>query len=337
MGVTILVIAGRLALDPWWGRQNNRHLVFLPTVMLAAWIGGLGPGLVATALSTVALAFLWADSTQSPMHGEASLILYLLLGVAISLFIEWLHRARAAAESSRASLQQVLAVVAHDLRNPLSVIKMTSSSLSREHNDNDSDVRKLRSLDRAVERMESLIRDLVYTTRIDHGELTMARHPENCGSIVREVVDMFAPLGREKGVLIEADIDDAGAMVECDRDRVLQVLVNLVGNALKFTPNGGRITLRVAKEGASVRFMVTDTGTGISPEHIPHVFERYWKADPHGTGLGLFIAQSIVEAHGGHIEVRSEPGSGASFSFALPLMDEAKSSAHFGAPEPFAR
>jgi signal transduction histidine kinase len=184
--------------------------------------------------------------------------------------------------------------------------------------------------------MESLIRDLVYTGRIDHGELAMQRHLENGGSIVREVVDMFTPLAREKGVSIEADIDDTGSVLECDRDRLLQVLGNLVGNALKYTPERGRITLRVRKEGSSVGFTVTDTGSGIVAEHIPHVFERYWKGDPHGTGLGLFIAQSIVEAHGGRIEVRSDPGSGASFSFALPVAHEAKSSARFGAPEPFA-
>jgi signal transduction histidine kinase len=334
--VTVLVIAVRWALDPVWGRQNNRHLFFLPTVLIASWIGGLGPGLVASAISTVALAVLWADSARSFMHGEASLVLFLLLSAAISLFIEWLHRARAAAESSRASLQQVLAVVAHDLRNPLSVIKMTSSSLSRDHSHSDSDVRRLRSLDRAVERMESLIRDLVYTGRIDHGELLMEKHPHHGGSIVREVADMFTPLAREKGVRIEVDIDDKGAMTECDRDRIMQVLGNLVGNALKFTPEAGKITLRTRRQGSRVRFTVADTGPGIRPEHLPHVFERYWKADPQGTGLGLFIAQTIVEAHGGRIEVRSDPDSGASFTFALPTVADA-TPARFGAPEPFAR
>jgi signal transduction histidine kinase len=332
----VFVIAGRLALDPVWGRQNNRHLFFLPTVLIASWIGGLGPGLVASAISTVALAVLWADSTRSFMHGEASLVLFLLLSAAISLFIEWLHRARASAESSRASLQQVLAVVAHDLRNPLSVIKMASSSLSRDHSQSDTDVRRLRSLDRAVERMESLIRDLVYTGRIDHGELTMEKHPHSGASIVREVADMFTPLAREKGVRIDVDIDDKGVMTECDRDRILQVLGNLVGNALKYTPEGGRITLRARRQGPRVRFTVADTGPGIRPEHLAHVFERYWKADPQGTGLGLFIAQTIVEAHGGRIEVRSDPDSGASFTFALPIVPDANP-ARFGAPEPFAR
>lgn len=319
VGVTVLVIAGRLALDPYWGRQNNRHLVFLPTVMLAAWIGGLGPGLVAATLCTVALACLWGDAGTTFPHVESSVILFLLLSVAISLLIEWFHRARAAAESSRASLQQVLAVVAHDLRNPLSVIKMTSTALSRAHSDSDSDARQLRSMDRAVERMESLIRDLVDATRIEHGELGMKMQPQNGSSMVREVVDMFAPVARERSILLEADLDEGEATVECDRDRLLQVLGNLVGNALKYTPEGGCVTVRARRAMGRVRFVVADTGSGIDPEHVPHVFERYWKADPRGTGLGLFIAQSIVEAHGSRIEVESEPASGATFSFALPI------------------
>jgi signal transduction histidine kinase len=96
------------------------------------------------------------------------------------------------------------------------------------------------------------------------------------------------------------------------------VLGNLVANAIKFTPDGGRVTVRVDEQDRAVRFAVEDTGPGIKREHLPHLFERYWNADSRGIGLGLYIAQTIVRAHGGEIAVRSEPGQGASFFFTLP-------------------
>src|SRR5262249_50229895 len=147
------------------------------------------------------------------------------------------------------------------------------------------------------------------------GQLSMVLEPEHLAPIVDEMADVFGPLAREKNVRLEAPAPLGDVVVRCDRNRLLQVLGNVLSNAIKFTPEGGRISLAVRCENDSVHFEVSDSGIGISPEHLPHVFERYWYADRRGTGLGLFIAQSIVRAHGGGLRVRSEPGVGTTFWF----------------------
>lgn len=317
--LTALVVVGRLALDPRWGRQHNRHLVFLPTVLLAAWLGGFGPGLLSTAISTVALTYFWADPAHG-FHANADLVLFFAVGVMICVLVRSLQLAGARADAALRSREKVLAVVVHDLRNPLTAVQMTSEALAR-HATDPASLRRIKVIDRAVARMEGLIRDLFDSARSEHGELQMVMQPEDVESMVDEVIELHAPLAQEHGVSLEALAVDAprgGARLTCDRHRVLQVLGNLVGNALQFTPKGGRITLRTEMQERAVRFAVEDTGPGIKPEHLAHVFEQYWKSDSNGTGLGLYLASSIVRAHGGEIGVQSELGRGASFFFTIP-------------------
>ena len=319
VALTILVILGRLALDPLWGRQHNRHLVFLPTVMLAAWFGGLGPGLLSVALSTLALGHFWTEPA-SGFHVNSDLVLFFFVGVAICELVESLHLARAHADESKRAHERVMEVVVHDLRNPLAAIKATSDSLQSAPGLEASLLRRLNIIDRSASRMESLIRDLVDGAQAEHGDLVITMGTEDALSIVHEAIDLQTPLAREQGVLLESDGPGAAILVNGDRHRLLQVLGNLIGNALRFTPQGGRITVRVETQESNraVRFAVEDTGTGIKREHLPHIFEQYWKGDAKGTGLGLYIAQSIVRAHGGEIGVTSEPGRGASFFFTVP-------------------
>ena len=185
---------------------------------------------------------------------------------------------------------------------------------------NPASLHRFKVIDRAVARMEDLIRDLFDSARLEHGDLQMVMQPEDVRPLV-EVVELHAPLARERGLTLEAleaSASQAGARVVCDRHRVLQVLGNLVGNGTRFTPDGGRILVRTEVLERVVRFAVEDTGPGIKPEHLPHVFEQYWKADSKGTGLGLYLASSIVRAHGGEIGVRSEEGRGATFFFTIP-------------------
>ena len=321
--VTLVVVAGRLALDPWWGRQHNRHLVFLPTVMLAAWLGGFGPGLLATAISTAALAWFWSEpSPRVGLHTHFDLVLFLLISVAVSALIQSLRVARARAEAARQSRERVLAVVAHDLRNPLSAVKTATEAIRSAGPDADAVGRRVKIVERAVGRMDDLIRDLVSAERIQHGELPVERRAEDARSMVQDLIELNALSATDAGVTLRAEVAESGDLtVWCDRHRLLQVLGNLVGNAIKFTPEGGQVTVRVRAEpvaGAPVLFAVEDSGSGIRPEQLPHLFERYWTGDSRGVGLGLYIARSIVRAHGGDIEVRSAPGRGATFSFAIP-------------------
>jgi signal transduction histidine kinase len=321
--VTLLVVAGRLALDPLWGRQHNRHLVFLPTVMLAAWFGGFGPGLLATAISTTALAWFWSEPSPGVgLHTHFDLVLFLLISVAICALIQSLRVERARADAARQSRERVLAVVAHDLRNPLSAVKTAADAIKAAGTDAAAVARRVKIVERATGRMDDLIRDLVSAERIEHGELPVERHAEDARAMVQDLMELNALAASDARITLRAEVADSGDLtVWCDRHRLLQVLGNLVGNALKFTPQGGHVTVRVRPEppgGAALLFVVEDSGPGIRPEQMPHLFERYWSGDSRGVGLGLFIARSIVRAHGGDIEVRSEPGMGATFSFTVP-------------------
>jgi signal transduction histidine kinase len=317
--LTTLVIVGRLALDPVWGRQHNRHLVFLPTVMLAAWFGGFGPGLLSVALSTLALGHFWTEPA-SGFHVNSDLILFFFVSVAVCELVESLHLARSHADDSRRAHERVMEVVVHDLRNPLTAIKATSEALQNGLELEPSVHRRLNIIDRAASRMETLIRDLVEAAQVEHGDLRITMQRENAPSIVEEAIELQTPQAREQGVKLEANGTEGSILVNGDRNRLLQVLGNLIGNALRFTPEGGRITVRIDARvnDRVVRFVVDDTGPGIKPEHLPHVFEQYWKADSKGSGLGLYIARSIVQAHGGEIGVTSQPGRGASFFFTVP-------------------
>jgi signal transduction histidine kinase len=316
IALTLLVIGGRFALNPWWGVQQNRHLVLLPTVMLVAWLGGFRPGVVSALLSTLALHLLWSKQPGLLHLPTMDVVLFLGVSVTVCGLVNSLETARARADAATRSHERVLEIVAHDLRSPLSAIKALGDAIARAN----PPIRpRLERIDRAVERMDRLISQLVDSTRIGHGELTVSPRSEPVGSLIAETVDLYATIASERQIALEASGTPAGTLVLADRDRVMQVLGNLVGNALKFTPPGGRVTLGARQESDAVIFSVVDTGSGIDAGDLPHVFEQYWKHDKQGTGLGLFIARHVVHAHHGRIWVDSEPGAGSSFFFTLPV------------------
>jgi signal transduction histidine kinase len=314
IALTLAVVLARLALNPWWGVQQNRHLVLLPTVTLAAWLGGFRPGVVSVLLSTLALHLLWSKEPGFLHLPPVDLVLFLGFSLVICGLVSSLQVAKVRADTATRSRERVLEIVAHDLRSPLTAIKALAESVAHTN----PEVRpRVQRIDRAVGRMDRLISQLVDGTRIGHGELTISTRPEPVGAIVAETIDLYCHTARDREVLLEATHLPDGAVVQADRDRVMQVLGNLVGNALKFTAPGGRVTLSARREGDAVVFAVADTGTGITPDDLPHVFEQYWKHDEQGTGLGLFIARSVVEAHRGRMWVESTPGAGSTFFFTL--------------------
>jgi signal transduction histidine kinase len=289
--------------------------------MLAAWVGGLGPGCVATSLCTLALTLLWAGPGARAFHPvvTADVVLFFLIGLAVSGVIDSLRIARAHADAARAARDQLLAIVVHDLGNPLNVIKLATAGLRRTSAIDDAALRTAERIDRAATRMTRLVHDLQDATQIERGTLSVSSAPELVGPILGEVVEEFLPSSQAKGVHLGTALPAVDTVVRADRSRLAQVLGNLVGNALKFTPSGGRIDLSAEEHGDVVVFEVKDTGPGIDPEDLPHVFDRYWKTSRGGgTGLGLFIARGIVEAHGGRLDVWSRPGLGATFAFEVP-------------------
>ena len=191
--LTLAVIAARLAMNPVWGYYQNRHLVLLPTIMAVAWFGGLGPALLATLLSTLALNHFWTQPRMGLTNPISSdLVLFVLVSIAVSWLIESLRLARARADAATRSREEVLAVVAHDLRNPLSAIRMTSELLRRGELDAQAIRRGVLAIDRAVARMDALIRDLVDATRIELGELALTVRGEPVRALVQQTLDEFA-------------------------------------------------------------------------------------------------------------------------------------------------
>ena len=226
------------------------------------------------------------------------------------------------AQDALRAREDLLAIVSHDLRNPLGVVLASTSLLLKSNLPPDKQERARRqgeAIQRAGNRMNRLIRDLLDFASIQAGRLSVSVRPQDVAAMVAEVLEVLEPLAAAKSTKLVADVVPDLA-IRCDHDRVIQLFSNLIGNSIKFTPDGGTITVRAAPDGDVVRFSVIDTGPGISPEELPHVFDRYYQAQRRnrdGIGLGLSIAKGIVEAHGGRIWVESEEGKGSTFSFTL--------------------
>ena len=223
------------------------------------------------------------------------------------------------AQRATRARDEILSVVAHDLRNPLGVIR-SASALMLELEPDERMRPLLAMIRRSTLTMDRLIEDLLEVTRMESRGLSLTLADRDAGGLVLEAAEMLHSLAEGAGIELRVEIGVAGK-VRADGTRVLQVFSNLVGNAIKFTPRGGRVTISANDAGPEVRFAIADTGPGIPPEQLPHVFGRFWQADTsdrRGLGLGLAIAKSLVEAHHGHIWLESTPGSGTTVSFTLP-------------------
>ena len=224
--------------------------------------------------------------------------------------------------------EDVLAIVSHDLRNPLSSISLNADQLLHgpEKIAPQRVTKHAQAIRRNVERMDRLIGDLLDVASIDGGRLSLELKPNRVRGLVAEALSMFEVQASGRSIrLLSSSLPDVDLL--CDRERVLQVLSNLIGNALKFSAEGRSIALQGELRGRVVKFSVSDEAVGITPDQIEHIFERYWQAPEalrKGSGLGLYIAKGIVEAHGGRIWVDSTPGVGSTFSFTIPLAERAE-------------
>ena len=216
--------------------------------------------------------------------------------------------------------EQVLKIVSHDLRNPLHTISMCASLLLDVPMQPGDQSGHLTRIKRAGERMNRLIQDLLDVAKLEAGRVGIDARELQVAPLVREAHDMLAPLAAEKSLQLDFVVADGLPSLTADAGRVLQVMSNLVGNAIKFTPTGGRIQIRAESAPGGVRFSVSDTGPGIPPEQLTKLFGQFWQGNPadrRGIGLGLTIAKGIVDAHGGRIWVESRVGEGTTFYFTL--------------------
>ncbi len=227
------------------------------------------------------------------------------------------ERRRAEAERER-----VLEIVGHDLNSPLCAIQLSAGLALDllESGDAAAALRPVRAIAESAQQMQGLTSDLLHAAALEAGVLRIVPRDCRAEELLATAAERIHPLAEARELELTCTAAP-GLRLRADPERILQVLANLLGNAVKFTPRGGRVHAWAEQRGPQVWFAVRDTGPGIPEDEVPHLFGRYWQGSHRregGSGLGLAIARGIVEAHGGHMWVTSEVGDGSTFLFALP-------------------
>ena len=231
---------------------------------------------------------------------------------------------RARADGALIARDDFMAMVSHDLRTLLGGIALATHLQLKNAAAGDAGrgaVAMGQRVQRLIARMNRLIGDLDDVASIESGRFRVVPKQNDVRKVIRDCTDAFEPTAAAKRIVLSVSLPEGEAMTRFDDERILQVLANLVGNALKFTPPNGRVSVRLEHTNRGVQVSVSDTGPGIAEENLESVFERFWQvdgSDARGRGLGLFISRQIVEAHGGKIWANSELGRGSSFTFSLP-------------------
>ena len=235
------------------------------------------------------------------------------------------NRMAATLEHTESMRRELIGNVAHELRTPLTSIKGYMEGLM--DGVVPAEAGTFQKIYREADRLQRLLNDLQELSRVEAGALELNLRPASVPQLVQAVTERLGRQFEEKGVALETDVPSDLAAVRADEDRIGQVLLNLVGNALQYTPAGGRVRLRARDEGGKVHLMVEDTGIGIAAEHLPNIFTRFYRVDKSrsraggGSGIGLTIAKHLVEAHGGRIQAASAGiGQGSTFSLTLPVV-----------------
>ncbi|MFV2006888.1 MAG: ATP-binding protein [Longimicrobiales bacterium] len=243
-----------------------------------------------------------------------------------------IRRTESALRDAVQARDDVIAVVSHDLRNPVGTVAAAAELIQDIPLTEERRAEHLDIIRRSADRMSRLIDDLLDVVRLDAGHLKVEPSPEAVGELIQEAVALSSHLAGQAGVNVHVGGTQGVPRVMADRERVLQILANLIGNALQVTPAGGEITIRAVAEEARAVVSVADTGPGVPDESRSHLFDRFWSGGSSGgkgAGLGLAIVKGLVEAHAGEVWVESDEGEGATFSFSLPLAEKPRSSHEF--------
>ncbi len=235
--------------------------------------------------------------------------------------------ARARAEEAVREREEVMAVVSHDLRNPLGTIATAAALLQEMELEPEDRERQLDVIRRTSQHMNRLIQDLLDLAKMEAGGLALERERVEVTEILEEAGELFGPQAERRDQTLWVELPSEELVVDADRERVMQVFSNLLGNAFRHAPEGAEIRIGAGREGAEVTFRVTNPGEGIREEELPHLFDRFWRGgrgrDRAGAGLGLAIVKEIVAAHGGRVDAESPPGGDTTFRFTLPTVRSA--------------
>ncbi len=336
-GVAFLLVGIAFVLVVTLREQLHQHAyaIFLFAVVATAFVGGFGPSLLSTVLALAAMNY--ADylmhAARFDLADFVQLVVFATMAVTISFLTAARERAEAGLARANAELleldrakDRLIASVSHELRSPITAIIGWAEILRR---DDDPQLRStaLEAIEQSAKAQSRLIEDLLDVSRLILGKLHLQIGPTALLSIVQRTTEMIRPAAEAKGVALAVDVPANPCVVDGDGLRLLQICSNLLSNALKFTPAGGRIDVRLRCDESYAEISVSDTGQGISKELLPHVFEILRQgsggAAKGGLGLGLSIVRQITEMHHGTVEAESAgPGKGARFIVRIPLVAE---------------
>lgn len=319
--------------------EHGRYFLHFASIVIISLYGGLGPGLLAIVISVLGSYFFFLlPMSKFPEQQHYSFFL-LMLFTAVSILTACiaakLRKSMQVAKDAVAARSELMAVVSHDLKNPLSAILLKRQALLRIMNGSGNGTggsdggkvdlefvrRQVDSMGASAEQMNRLIQDILDMETIEQGHLKIEMKPEDLSVIFAAIAEIFGSIAQNKTIQLRIQQPHVPILVNCDRGRILQVISNLLGNAIKFTAEGGHAeveTQLLPDDG--VKILIRDNGPGIRPEYLKRIFDRHWQVETtakFGHGLGLFIAKGIIEAHGSQIFVESEPGRGSTFYFTL--------------------
>ena len=314
--------------------EPNTLLLFLAAVMCSSWYGGIGPGLVATVFTGLAALYFYTEPAFTfafNEQGTVRLVEFAAVCVLISILNEARRRSQARAEAASAEAaeanrvkNQLLATISHELRTPLSAILGWVKILRTPDIDPGMTERAVESIERSAKAEAHLVEDLLDVSRTLTGRMRLNRQPLDLQPVLNAAVDTVRPTLESKAIALRTEFHHTRPVMG-DPDRLQQVVWNLLSNAARFTPRKGSVAVIVEQVGEQARIMVSDTGTGIDPAELPHIFELFHQGEGDrshgGLGLGLAIARHLAELHGGSLHAESSGrDQGARFIFELPTL-----------------
>ncbi len=307
----------------------------LSSVILSAIYGGKGPAVLDTMITSLGIDYFFDAPLQQIFDSTSSIvrvIIYVTLGISVAVIMDMLRNSLRFMKDQNEQLkfekkarENVLAIVSHDLRSPLSSIMMNTELILREEKSAEENYKNLRLLENirnSCKRMNRLIEDILDSVKIESGQFKIDKTQNDLVEAVTESIRESQSAALAKGINLKFDRNLESFICDYDQGRIIQILNNLLGNAIKFSPHNSEVTVSMDVEENQCVVAVKDSGQGIPPGEQDQLFNRYWQSQEtahKGTGLGLYISKKIVEAHGGNIGVFSKFGHGATFFFSLPI------------------